>query len=81
MGDGATFKRSSEASNWSDIMAKNIKFYPRGPVPKKVKPVPIEQRGKLVEFPKGKVAALSKTEDSTERGEVSPSTVLFFGCF
>jgi hypothetical protein len=81
MGDGATFKRSSEASNWSDIMAKNIKFYPRGPVPKKVKPVPIEQRGKLVEFPKGKVAALSKTEDSTECGEVSPSTVLFFGCF
>ncbi len=62
-------------------MAKNIKFYPRGPVPRKVKPVPIEQRGKLVEFPKEKVAAQSKTEDSTERGEVSPSTVLFFGCF
>jgi len=62
-------------------MAKVIEFYLRGPVPKKFKPVPIEQRGKLVEFPKEKFAAQSKTEDNTERGEVSPSTVLFFGCF
>jgi len=62
-------------------MAKVIEFYVRGPVPKKVKPVPIERRGKLVEFPKDKSAAQSKTDDITERGEVSPSTVLFFGCF
>ena len=62
-------------------MAKVIELYIRGPVPKKVKPVPIEQRGKLIEFPKEKVAAQSKTEDSTERGEVRPSTVVFFGCF
>ena len=55
-------------------MAKVIEFYLRGPVPKKVKPVPIEQRGKLVEFPKEQFAAQSKTEDITERGEVSPST-------
>ncbi len=53
-------------------MAKVIEFYLRGPVPKKVKPVPIEQRGKLVEFPK---------EEITERGEVRQSTALFFGCF
>jgi len=33
-------------------MAKLIEFYLHGPVPKKVKPVPIEQRGKLVEFPR-----------------------------
>ncbi|HWZ82202.1 MAG TPA: hypothetical protein VNW47_06250 [Terriglobales bacterium] len=34
-------------------MAKLIEFYLRGPVPKKkMKPVPIEQRGNLVEFPK-----------------------------
>ena len=70
----------AEASDWSDVMAKVIEFNLRGPVPKKVKPVPIEQRGKLVEFPKQQFAAQSKTEDITKRGE-SPSTVLFFGCF
>jgi hypothetical protein len=62
-------------------MAKVTEFYIRGPVPKKVKPVPIEQRGKLVEFPKEKFAAQAKTEDITEPGKVSASTVLFFGCF
>lgn len=62
-------------------MVKVIKFYLRGPLAKKVKPIPIEQRGKLVEFPKEKVAAQSKNEDIRERGEVSPSTVPFFGCF
>jgi len=62
-------------------MAKVIEFYLHGPVPKNVKPVPIEQRGKIVEFPKKKFAAQSKTEDITGRGEVSPSTVLCFGCF
>ena len=62
-------------------MAKVIEFYIRGPVPKKVNPVPIEQRGKLVEFPKQKVAAQSKTEDIAELGEVTPPTVVFFGCF
>ena len=70
-----------EASNWSDVMAKVIDFYLRGPVPKKVKPVPIEQRGKLVEFPKENIGAQSKTKDNTERGKVSPSTVLCLGCF
>ena len=70
----------SEASNWSDVMAKLIEFYLRGPVPKKMKPVPIEQRGKLLDFPKEQFAAQSEAEDITERGEVSPSTVLFFGC-
>ena len=62
-------------------MAKVIEFYLRGPLAKKVKPIPIEQRGKLVEFPKETFAAQSKTEDITERSEVSPSTVLCFGCF
>jgi hypothetical protein len=71
----------AEASNWSDIMAKVIEFYSRGPVPKKVKPVPNEQHGQLVEFPKEEFAARSKTEDITERGEVRPSTVVFVGCF
>ena len=71
----------AEASNWSDVMAKVIEFYLHSPAPKKVKRVPIEQRGKLVEFPKEQFAAQSKTEDITERGEVSQSTVLCFGCF
>ena len=53
-------------------MAKLIEFHLHGPVPKKVKPVPIEQRGKLVEFPKQKFGAQSKTEDIAERGEVRP---------
>ena len=80
MRDGAPSNAVAEASDWNDVMAKVIEFY-RGPVPKKVKPVPIEHLGKLVEFPKQQFAAQSKTEDITERGEVSPSTVLFFGCF
>lgn len=62
-------------------MAKNIKFTPRDPVPRKVKPERLKQRGKLVEFPKEKFSAQSKTEDTAERGEVRPSTILFFGCF
>jgi len=62
-------------------MAKVIEFYSRGPVPKKVKPVPAEQRGKLVEFSKENFVAQSKTKDNTEHGEGSASTVLFFGCF
>jgi hypothetical protein len=70
-----------EASNWSNDMTKVIEFYVRGPVPKKVTPVPIEQRGKLVRFPKENFAAQSKTRDNTERGEGSASTVFFFGCF
>ena len=68
----------AEASTWTDVMAKVSEFYLRGPVPKKVKPVPIQRRGKLVEFPKEKFGAQSKTEDTTERSEVSPATVLFF---
>jgi hypothetical protein len=62
-------------------MAKVIEFYLRGPLTKKVKPVPIQQRGKLVEFPKEQFAAQPKIEDITERDEVSPSTIIFFGCF
>ena len=38
----------AEASDWSGDMAKVIEFHLRGPVPKKVKPAPTEQRGKLV---------------------------------
>ena len=51
-------------------MAKVIEFYIRGRVPKKVNPVPIEQRGKLVEFTKEEFAAQSKPEDTMERGDV-----------
>ena len=71
----------AEASEWSDVTANVLEFYLRGPVPKKVKPVAIEQRGKLVEFPKENFAAQSKTKNNTERGEGSSSTVLFFECF
>ena len=74
-------KAVAEERKWSDVMAKVIEFYIRDPVPKKVNPVPIEQRGKLVEFHKEKFGAQSKAEDITERGEVRPPTVVFFGCF
>ena len=80
MHDGANLKRA-EGSNWSDVMAKVIEFYLRGPVPKKLKPVPIEHHGKLVEFPEEPYAARSKTEDIAERGEERPSTIFCFGCF
>jgi len=73
--------QSRKQATGVDIMAKVVEFYLRGAVPKKVKPVAIEQRGKLVEFPKEKFAAQSKNEDITGRGKVSPSTVLCFGCF
>jgi len=72
---------AAEASNWSDVMAKVIEFYRRGLLATNVKPVPIEQRGKLVEFPKETFAGQSKTEDITERGEVNPSPVLWFEFF
>jgi hypothetical protein len=75
--NGATFKRNRGGKQ----LAKMIEFYLRGTVPKKVKPVPIEQRGNLLEFPEEQFAAQSKTEDITERFEVRPSTVVFFGCF
>ena len=71
----------AEASNWCDVMAKLIEFYVRGPLAKKVNPIPIEERGKPVEFPKETFAAHSRTEDITERAEVSPFTVLFFWLF
>jgi hypothetical protein len=61
-------------------MAKVIEFYSRGPVPKKVNPTN-RARGQLVKFPKEEFAAHSKAEDIRERGEVRPSTVVFFGCF
>ena len=61
-------------------MSKVIEFYPRGRVPQKVKPVPIEQRGKLVEFPKEQFDAQSQTENITQRGEAISSTVFCFGC-
>ena len=48
-------------------MAKLIEFYLHGPVPKKAKPVPIEQRGKLIEFPKEKFGAQS-TGGTRENG-------------
>ena len=70
-----------EVSNGSNVMAKVIEFYLRGPVPKKLKPGPIEEHGKLVEFPEEPYAARSKTEDIAERGEERPSPIFYFGCF
>ena len=62
-------------------MAKVIEFDLRGPLAKRVKPIPIEERGKLVEFPKEIFAAQSKTKDITERSEGSRSTVRYIFWF
>ena len=81
MCDAATFRHSRGSKASGVTLWQVIEFYIRGPVPKKVNPVPFEERGKLVEFPKEEFAAQSKTEDTPERGDVRPSTVIFFGCF
>ena len=60
-------------------MAKVIEFPLRVLLAKKVKPIPSEQRGKLVEFPKETFAAQSKTEDRTEDSQISQSAVAFWG--
>ena len=80
MRDGAS-NAVAGTGKWGDVMAKVIEFYPRGRVPQKVKPVLIEQRGKLVEFRKEQFAAQSQTENITQRGEGSSSAFFCFGCF
>src|SRR5215469_11902799 len=76
-----TWARRSSASEWVDFMARVIEFDSSGRVPQKVKPLLIEQRGKLVAFPKEQVAVQSQTENTAQRGEVSSSTFFCFGCF
>src|SRR5262249_3721916 len=59
-------KAVAEASSWSDLMAKVIEFYLRGPLAKTVKPIPIERHGKLVELPKHSEHPVDGAFDSVE---------------
>jgi hypothetical protein len=57
-------------------MAKVIEFYVRDLTPKKVKWVPCDQRGKLIEFPKERSAQSTKTDqvrDLSDAGSVTAS--------
>jgi hypothetical protein len=53
-------------------MAKVIEFYIRDLFPKKVKSVPRDQLGKLIEFPNDKAALASRTSTIPERDEDDP---------
>ena len=62
-------------------MAKVIEFYVRDLFPKKVKSVPRDPRGIVIEFPKDKTAVASKTPKIPERDEGNPFTASWPGCF
>jgi hypothetical protein len=62
-------------------MAKVIEFYIRDLTPKKVKWVPCDQRGKVIEFPKEKPAQSTKTDQVRDLYEAGPAAVSWPGCF
>ena len=62
-------------------MAKVIDFYVRDLFPKKVKSVPRDRRGEVIEFPKNKTAVASKTSKIPERDEGNPFAASWSGCF
>jgi len=53
-------------------MAKVIEFYARDLFPTKVKSVPCDRRGKVIEFPKDKPTVAAKTARIRERDEGDP---------
>jgi hypothetical protein len=62
-------------------MAKVIEFYVRDLTPKKVKWVPRDQRGKVIEFPREKSARSTKTDPVRDLYEAGPVAVSWPGCF
>ena len=62
-------------------MAKVIKFYVRDLIPKKVKWVPRDQRGKVIEFPKDRSALAAKADQIRELDEPGLTAVSWPGCF
>jgi hypothetical protein len=57
-------------------MAKVIEFYVRDLFPKKVKSVPRDRRGEVIEFPKEKAAVANNTPKIPERNEGNPFAAL-----
>jgi hypothetical protein len=62
-------------------MARVIEFYVRDLTPKKVKRVPRDQRGKVIEFPKKKSAQSTETDQVRDVYEAGPIAVPWLGCF
>jgi len=62
-------------------MAKVIEFYVRDLFPKKVKLVPRDRRGEVIEFPNYKPTVPSKTPKIPERDEGNPFPASWPGCF
>ena len=62
-------------------MAKVIEFYVRDFFPKKVKSIPRDRRGEVIEFPKDKAAVASKTPKIPERDKDDPLAASRPGCF
>jgi hypothetical protein len=62
-------------------MAKVIEFYARDFFPTRVKSVPRDRRGKVIEFPKDKPAAAGKAAKIRERDESDPIAASWPGCF
>jgi hypothetical protein len=62
-------------------MAKVIEFYVRDLFPKKVKSVPCDRRGEVIEFPKDKPTAAGQTAKIRERDEGDPIAASWPECF
>jgi hypothetical protein len=62
-------------------MAKVIEFYARDLFPRKVRSVPRDRRGKVIEFPKDKPTVAGKTAKTWEREEADPIAASWPGCF
>ena len=64
-------------------MAKVIEFHLRDPLGKTERPIPIEERGKLIELTKETLAVRPRTDTVNKRGDASQSAVpyFYFGCF
>jgi hypothetical protein len=63
------------------LMAKVIEFHARDLFPTKVKSVPHDQRGKVIEFPKDKAEVAHKTPKISGRDEGSSFAASWPGCF
>jgi len=62
-------------------MAKVIEFYVRDLFPKKMKSVPYDRRGEVIEFPKDKPTVADQTPRILERDEGDPIAAFWPGCF
>jgi len=62
-------------------MARVIEFYVRDLIQKKVKWVPRNQRGKVIEFPREKSAQSATTDRVRDLREAGPVVVSWPGCF